>query len=677
MSEVTLNIGGKRVKVGADFLNLSPEQQQATVDEIAGTLGGGAPENPEAAGISQAYQEAITPQQSTYGGQFAGAVGRGAMNVTDMAPRGPIEMLTDTLGITEAGAERDRYRPAADAAVERLVGEEFDPNYYWTNAVGENLGAGLLGAPAAAASRVRAGASLASAGWREGSQQIAGAVGSTIGAEAGGELAARTLGEDYRAMGALGGSVAGGGAANLAPEAGARTTRRMFGRSETGVPSRELGGAMERQGITPTPGVVGGKFLAGTENLTDQLPVIGTNRRTDRQYDEFGRALNRGVEKVRGANQPIGAENTPQLGERVREIAANTATRRTNEVGDAEEAIRAKIGGDTKVDVSKVRVRLRELGKGQIGATKSLLQSYDKLLRKGNVTYDQLQSLRTQVGQAVKNGNLEGGLRKQIYDAIEEAQFDAAQTKDGFKGLKKAFGKPTYGEELRQTKEQTRRAFNWDDSPNDGGGDLAYMRKLQDKERASSIFNEIFGGSGRLDQRGIEGISYLHNADPEAASAVTAEVIQMMGRTKPGSTNIDRVWSPNNFATFWDRLDPQAKTIMTNRNPEAIAIFDDLSLIGKAFRSKESMANRSNSFNLQMAAGLINWSLVGNLPGLAAQGAAMRGMTSQKMAQVLIREDPTMARLFARYGSSGLARALNEMYNQSYNSETTEYDDAR
>lgn len=35
----TLNIGGKRVKVGDDFLKLSPEQQQATVDEIANQIG--------------------------------------------------------------------------------------------------------------------------------------------------------------------------------------------------------------------------------------------------------------------------------------------------------------------------------------------------------------------------------------------------------------------------------------------------------------------------------------------------------------------------------------------------------------------------------------------------------------------------------------------------------------
>ncbi|WP_376711063.1 hypothetical protein [Pseudochrobactrum lubricantis] len=39
----TLNINGKRVKVDDNFLQLSPEQQEATVNEIAGSLGGQQP----------------------------------------------------------------------------------------------------------------------------------------------------------------------------------------------------------------------------------------------------------------------------------------------------------------------------------------------------------------------------------------------------------------------------------------------------------------------------------------------------------------------------------------------------------------------------------------------------------------------------------------------------------
>lgn len=43
----TLNINGKRVKVDDSFLELSPEQQEATVNEIASSLGADKPEAPE------------------------------------------------------------------------------------------------------------------------------------------------------------------------------------------------------------------------------------------------------------------------------------------------------------------------------------------------------------------------------------------------------------------------------------------------------------------------------------------------------------------------------------------------------------------------------------------------------------------------------------------------------
>lgn len=54
----TLNIAGRKVKVGDEFLKLSPEQQDAAVDEIAGTFGGGsAPSAPSGPGQLDAQQQ--------------------------------------------------------------------------------------------------------------------------------------------------------------------------------------------------------------------------------------------------------------------------------------------------------------------------------------------------------------------------------------------------------------------------------------------------------------------------------------------------------------------------------------------------------------------------------------------------------------------------------------------
>lgn len=65
----TLNIGGKRVKVDDAFLSMTPEQQQATVDEIAGQIGGtpapaalpAAPPTPEETAAAKVQAGKVNP----------------------------------------------------------------------------------------------------------------------------------------------------------------------------------------------------------------------------------------------------------------------------------------------------------------------------------------------------------------------------------------------------------------------------------------------------------------------------------------------------------------------------------------------------------------------------------------------------------------------------------------
>lgn len=64
---VTLNIGGKRVKVDGSFMQLSPEQQNATVDEIASSLGMTDAQQP-AAGPWQKYAAQQSQQPTPQAG---------------------------------------------------------------------------------------------------------------------------------------------------------------------------------------------------------------------------------------------------------------------------------------------------------------------------------------------------------------------------------------------------------------------------------------------------------------------------------------------------------------------------------------------------------------------------------------------------------------------------------
>lgn len=86
----TLNIGGQKVKVADDFLRMSPEQQQAAVEEIAASLGGQSPGNaPSSPAFDQSLASASQASQ-----MFKGAV----------SPRDaqPVPGRPDLLGATAA-----------------------------------------------------------------------------------------------------------------------------------------------------------------------------------------------------------------------------------------------------------------------------------------------------------------------------------------------------------------------------------------------------------------------------------------------------------------------------------------------------------------------------------------------------------------------------------------------
>ena len=78
----TLTIGGKKVKVDDRFLSLTPEQQQATVDEIASSLGISAvsPAPPEPV-IEHHPQEPVQPRSyGEYGMDALRGLGSGIMS---------------------------------------------------------------------------------------------------------------------------------------------------------------------------------------------------------------------------------------------------------------------------------------------------------------------------------------------------------------------------------------------------------------------------------------------------------------------------------------------------------------------------------------------------------------------------------------------------------------------
>lgn len=128
----TLNIGGQRVTVGDEFLSLTPEQQQATVDEIASSLGAAKPSDDTGMDMAKGFgtgvvqgaigipggfgdagqmtQNAVEGAASYFGAPdwVAGALGKGSRILM-----GPLASLPTTKQIT--GAVEGVTGPLADA----------------------------------------------------------------------------------------------------------------------------------------------------------------------------------------------------------------------------------------------------------------------------------------------------------------------------------------------------------------------------------------------------------------------------------------------------------------------------------------------------------------------------------------------------------------------------------
>jgi hypothetical protein len=96
----TLNINGHRVTVDDGFLQMTPEQQSATVDEIAASLPAGKPEEKPAAGRHFSYEEGLKELEKEDLGATSGRVGAGLTGMLEGVPvLGPM-----LLGGTQRGA---------------------------------------------------------------------------------------------------------------------------------------------------------------------------------------------------------------------------------------------------------------------------------------------------------------------------------------------------------------------------------------------------------------------------------------------------------------------------------------------------------------------------------------------------------------------------------------------
>ena len=196
----TLNIGGQRVKVDDAFLSMPPDQQQAAVEEIAASLGGGQSSYDQQAvsagapveGMPQPFAGGPTPGAPREPGRpdLMGSIATTLAGINTVPVVGPaLQMTSDAImgggsalmggdyGETVRGLQDRRAELARNNPIANLAGS-----------VGANLAAGgIVGAPRAVAAGLSPAAMTLAGGQTVGSTAL-GLTGSTA-AKAGSGLA--------------------------------------------------------------------------------------------------------------------------------------------------------------------------------------------------------------------------------------------------------------------------------------------------------------------------------------------------------------------------------------------------------------------------------------------------------------------------------------------------------
>lgn len=229
----TLNINGKRVTVDDSFLQLSPEDQQRTVEEIAGQIGAAQPAQPERS-IGQAIYENVVGSGAvdTPGERLGQAIGETVKSFGAGVTRGAAELagLPGTLGnLLDVGYEKLGLTPEGSAA------------QFQAPISGETIRGALSGVTGGATEYRGEGIPA----------RIAGTVGEFMGGGAGGRV-----------------GLVGGGASELAGMATEGTSLEPYARIGAGIAGSVLAG-------NPRAAFAGDTEAARMANLLESQGVRG------------------------------------------------------------------------------------------------------------------------------------------------------------------------------------------------------------------------------------------------------------------------------------------------------------------------------------------------------------------------------------------------------------------
>ena len=249
----------------------------------------------------------------------------------------------------------------------------------------------------------------------------------------------------------------------------------------------------------------------------------------------------------------------------------------------------------------------------------------DAVARPQGLTYEGVKTLRTRVGEMLKNGLLPADISqaelKQIYGSLSEDLRGAVQAAGSPKALQAFERANTYNRLVSERRENLARLLK---APNEEG-----------------VFERIARAAGSTSTADTKLLSQARKAlPPDEWNEVASAVVGRMGRAADGQFSAER------FVTAYGKLSNEGKRVLFRSagRAELAQALDDIATVSGRFKELSRYANPSGTFQQGAAAGIV--------AGLFAEPVTTVSsvLGGRVMAEVLAR--PATARSMARWAKA-------------------------
>jgi len=600
----TLNIGGKRVTVDDSFMQLSPEQQNATVDEISKSLGGAQPAAP-----APQQQPEVVPQTApeTSGPPVTAAdVNQASANL----PTYDVSAVSGNVAQAQQQREWDAKHPN-----QAFVKGNFLPLRRDPSGLHFDPSAGVLGA---AINAFNAPGDVYS-----GNLQLTDESGNITPDAIGRSLEfASTFSPVNPAVRAGGGIV---------PGAVGATVER---------PGMEAAAAAQRLGVDLPRAIAsdattiqqGGKILSN-------VPIAGTPLRNASRnaIDQLGLAADR-------VQQGYGTGDVPTAGAALRsgitDFSKNTLDAQVKNNYDlVDQLVNNNVKQpltSTQEMVANLQTARADAGLPTNGTATSIVS--DAVNRPEGLNYDGVKRLRSTIGGYIQNPQLapagaDQGELKAIYGSLS----------NDLGNIVKASDHPTVAAKLAgQPAPETNAAYEAFQTANSFAKATAAEQKQLDKiiapQSDEGLFSKVQAMAGSNASADLAQLARARNAvSPDAWGEVSSAVISKMGRDADGN------FSPDRFITAYGKLSQNGKNILfrSNGNDDIANSLNDIAAVSRKFKELNQYANPSGTGQTLSGVGMAQGAIT-------APVSTVGGIVGGRVLATLLSR-PVSARALAAY----------------------------